>query len=122
MEDLLTSKVIGLAIDVHRDLGPGLLERVYQNCLAYELEKAGIEFEYEKTVPLKYKELSIDCAYRLDFLVEKKLVLELKTVEKITKDHEAQMLTYMKLTDSRLGLLFNFNKKLLKEGIKRFIL
>ena len=114
--DILSNRIIGLAIEVHRNLGPGLLESVYQQCLAYELSKANIKFEMEKTIPIKYKEVNIDCALRSDFIVENSIILELKTVDEILSIHEAQLLTYLKLTSLRLGLIMNFNVKLLKNG------
>ena len=120
--DELSNKVIGLAIDVHRELGPGLLESSYQQCLAYELSKAEIKFELEKEIPVKYKDVKLDCGYRIDLLVDKKLILELKCVEKLLPIHEAQILTYMKLSNIKIGLLINFNVMMLKNGIKRFVL
>lgn len=120
--DALSNKVIGIAIEVHRNLGPGLLESVYQQCLAYELSNAGIKFEIEKAIPIKYKKINIDCALRADFIIENNIILELKTVDRILPIHEAQLLTYLKLTSIRLGLIINFNVKLLKNGIKRVIL
>jgi GxxExxY protein len=120
--DDLTNKVIGLAIEVHRELGPGLLESTYQKCLRYEMDNAGINYIPEKQIPVMYKGKPIDAVYRIDFLVENTLVVELKSLEEILSVHEAQILTYMKLSKMRLGLLINFNVKLLKHGIKRFIL
>jgi len=120
--DDLSNKVIGLALDVHRELGPGLLESTYQQCLAYELSKANIKFEIEKEIPVKYKDVKLDCGYRIDLLVENKLILELKSVEKLLPIHEAQILTYMKLAKIKTGLLINFNVQMLKNGIKRFVL
>jgi len=120
--DDLSNKVIGLALDVHRELGPGLLESTYQQCLAYELSKENIKFEIEKEIPVKYKDVKLDCGYRIDLLVENKLILELKSVEKLLPIHEAQILTYMKLAKIKTGLLINFNVQMLKNGIKRFVL
>jgi GxxExxY protein len=120
--DDLSNKVIGLALDVHRELGPGLLESTYQQCLAYELSKAEIKFELEKEVSVKYKDVKLDCGYRIDLLVDKKLILELKCVEKLLSIHEAQILTYMKLSNIKIGLLINFNVMMLKNGIKRFVI
>ena len=111
-----------MAIEVHRNLGPGLLESVYQQCLAYELSKANIKFEMEKAIPIKYKKVNIDCAFRADFIVDNKIILELKTVEEIIPIHEAQLLTYLKLTEIKLGVILNFKVKLLKDGIKRMVL
>ena len=118
----LTGQVIGYAIEVHSQLGPGLLESVYKKCLVYELEKAGLAVEVEKTLPITYKDVQLDCGYRIDILVENKLILELKAVEKVLGVHEAQVITYMKLANIPTGLLLNFNAKLLKDGLKRFVL
>ncbi|MCG9791419.1 GxxExxY protein [Flavobacterium algicola] len=117
----LTYKVIGLAIEVHRNLGPGLLESAYQACLLYELKKAGFKVEKEIPLPIKYKEIKLEQGYRIDLLIENKLVIELKTVEEFTSVHYAQILTYLKLGNYPLGLLINFNSKILKNNIKRFI-
>jgi GxxExxY protein len=118
----LTAKIIGAAIEVHRHLGPGLLEPTYETCLAYELEQLGLAVERQKTLPLVYKEIHLDQGYRLDLLVEQQVVVELKVVERITPVHEAQMLSYLRLSRCRVGLLFNFNVKLLKDGIRRFVM
>ncbi len=120
--DELSHKVIGLAIEVHRELGPGLLENTYKQCLAYELSQSKINFQMEVELPVKYKNILISCGYRLDILVENKLILELKSVDKILPIHEAQLLTYMKIAPMKIGLLINFNQKILKDGIKRFVL
>ena len=120
--DDLSSKVIGCAIEVHIQLGPGLLESVYRKCLVYELEQAGFALEVEKTLPIRYKGMFLDGGYRIDILVENQLLLELKSVEKILGVHEAQILTYMKLAQIPTGLLLNFNSKLLRDGLKRFVL
>ena len=113
--------VIGLAIEVHRQLGPGLLESAYQECLFYEIKKAGLKVEKEITLPIIYKEIRLDHGYRIDLLVEDKLVVEIKTVENYTSVHFAQILTYLKLGNYPLGLLMNYNSKILKNNIKRFI-
>ena len=118
----LTDKIIGCAIEVHRTLGPGLLESAYQQCLFYELREQGIWVEKEISLPITYKEIKIDHGYRIDSLVENKIVIELKTVEKFTDVHSAQILTYMRLGEYSTGLLINFNSKLLKDGLKRFII
>jgi GxxExxY protein len=118
----LTDKIIGAAIEVHRQLGPGLLESAYQSCLVRELVLEGIPFEQEKPLPVKYKGVNIDCGYRLDFLVDGKVVVELKSVDALQSVHEAQLLTYLKLTDCQVGLLINFNVTLLRNGIKRMVL
>ncbi len=116
----LTEKIIGAAIEVHRTLGPGLLESAYERCLIYELEKIGLRVESQKPLPLVYKGISIEQGYRLDLLVETKVIVELKTVERITDVHEAQILTYLKISGYKIGLLINFNVKILKYGIRRF--
>ena len=121
-ENELSKIIIGCAIDVHRELGPGLLESAYQECLYYELVSKGLKVEKEKSVPIVYKEIKLDHGYRIDLLIEDKVVIELKTVESFTDVHTAQVLTYLKLGDYRLGLLLNFHVKLLKDGIKRIIL
>ena len=121
-EDELSNIVIGLAIKVHKNLGPGLLESSYKECLYYEINKAGLQVEKEKPMPLIYEEVKLDIGYRLDIIVENKLVIEIKSVEALNDVHLAQTLTYLKLSNSKLGLLINFNVKLLKDGIKRVIL
>jgi GxxExxY protein len=118
-ENELSNKVIGIAIKVHKSLGPGLLESAYKECLFYELGKEGLIVTKEKTMPLVYNEVKLDCGYRIDILVEEKLVLEIKSVEAINDVHLAQTLTYMKLGNYKLGLLINFNVVLLKDGIRR---
>ncbi len=118
----LTEKIIGAAIEVHRHLGPGLLESTYEACLEYELQEAGLSVERQKSLPLVYKKIKLDQGYRLDLLVEKQVVVELKTVEKLTPVHNAQLLSYLKLSGCKVGLLINFNVKLLKYGIRRFVL
>lgn len=117
----ITENIIGAAIEVHRTLGPGLLESAYQECLYYELKGMGYSVQKEVSRPIVYKDIALDHGYRIDLLVEHKIVIELKTVEKFTNVHTAQILTYMKLGDYPIGLLLNFNTKLLKNGIKRFI-
>lgn len=117
----LTYKVIGFAIEVHKELGPGLLESAYQECLFYELKKAGLKVEKEKALPIIYKEVKLDHGYRIDLLVENNLVIEIKTVENFTDVHFAQVLTYLKLGEFQVGLLINFHSKILKNNIKRFI-
>ena len=120
--DLLTEKVIGFAIEVHRHLGPGLLESVYEECLCYELNRNGLGFRRQVPLPVVYKGVRLDCGYRLDLVVEDQVILELKTVERLMPIHEAQMLTYMKLSGIPTGLLLNFNTPALKEGIRRLML
>jgi GxxExxY protein len=120
--DGLSNKVIGCSIEVHRNLGPGLLESVYEQCLARELGLNGIEFKLQYPLPITYKNIKLDCAYRIDVLVENQLIIELKSVDDFTEIHIAQTLTYMKLAKIRTGLLINFNVKKLKDGIKRLVL
>ena len=120
-ENELANKIIGIAIEVHRVLGPGLLESAYQECLIYKLQQEGLKAEKEKQMPLVFENVKLDCGYRIDILVENKVVLELKSVEALNDVHMAQTLTYMKLGDYKLGLLINFNVTLLKYGIKRVI-
>jgi GxxExxY protein len=117
----LSARVIGLCIEVHRETGPGLLESAYEECLAYELSRNGISFERQMEMPLRYKEVLLNCGYRLDLLIEGSLVLELKAVAKMEPIYEAQLLTYLKLSKLSLGLLINFNVPVLKDGIKRMI-
>jgi GxxExxY protein len=121
-EQGLTGQIIKAAIEVHRALGPGLLESTYQACLAREFSLQGIGFEQEKILPVEYKGVRLDCGYRLDFLVGGKVVVELKAVDEMHPIHEAQLLTYLKLTGCRVGLLINFNVPVLKKGIKRMAL
>jgi GxxExxY protein len=118
----ITETIIGAAIEVHRHLGPGLLESVYQTCLAKELSLAGLAFEQQKQLPVEYKGLKLECGYRLDFLVERIVVVELKTVDSLLPVHESQLLTYLKLSGCKTGLLLNFNVPVLKSGIKRMVL
>ena len=118
--DPLSAKVIGCAIEVHRSLGPGLLESTYTQCLARELDLQGLTFQLQVPVPVEYKEVRLECGYRLDVLVERQLIVELKAVEEIKNLHKAQLLTYMKLAGVRTGLLINFNVQVLKNGITRF--
>jgi len=117
----ITEIIIGCAIEVHRHLGPGLLESAYEECLCYELQKAGLRFERQKPVPVVYKEIKLECGYRIDILVESCVVVELKTSEAFNPVHEAQILTYMKFAYKTIGLLINFNVTVLKNGIKRYI-
>jgi GxxExxY protein len=119
-KDPFTGMIIGCAIEVHRVLGPGLLESTYQQCLARELELNNIKFQLEYALPVEYKGVRLDCGYRIDVLVENRLILELKAVDEIKGIHKAQLLTYMKLADIQTGLLINFNVKRLIDGINRF--
>jgi len=121
-EEALTEQIIGALIEVHRTLGPGLLESAYQACSAREFSLRQMLFEQEKTLPLEYKGVHVDCGYRLDFIVSGKVIVELKTVEAFQPVHEAQLLTYFRLTGCKVGLLVNFNVPVLKHGIKRMVL
>jgi GxxExxY protein len=116
----LTGVIIGCAIEVHKNLGPGLLESAYEECLSFELEQKGLMIEKQYPVPIVYKDIKLDYGYRIDVLVENTIVLELKVVDAINPVHEAQILTYMKFADKPIGLLINFNVSILKEGIRRF--
>jgi len=117
----LSGKVIGLCIEIHRELEPGLLESAYEECLAYELSNAGLSFERQRSLPVRYKEVQLDCGYRLDFVVENVLILEVKAVTELHPIHDAQLLTYLKLDKKPLGLLINFNVAALKHGVKRVV-
>ncbi len=119
-QDPLTGKVIGCAIEVHKALGPGLLESTYLQCLARELALEEVRFKLEHPLPIEYKGVHLDCGYRIDILVEDQLILELKAVKDIQSIHHAQLLTYLKLSGITTGLLINFNTKVPKDGIKRF--
>ena len=121
IENELSKKIIGCAIEVHKQLGPGLLESAYQECLYYELKQTGLKVKKEKPMPIVYKEVKLDHGYRIDLLVEEKVVIEIKTVEAFNDVHTAQVLTYLRLGKYKLGLLFNFQTTILKNGIKRVI-
>jgi len=118
----ITHEIIGAAIEVHKLLGPGLLESAYEACLCHEFAIRKISFQKQKPIPLVYKEIKLDCGFRLDLLVEKRIVVELKSVDTLAPIHEAIMLTYLRLSGHKLGLLVNFNVSILKEGIRRFIM
>jgi GxxExxY protein len=118
----ITREIIGAAIEVHKQLGPGLLESAYEECLIFELQQKGYKVERQKPVPVIYKEIKLDYGYRIDILVENKVLLELKSIEAIAPVHEAQILTYMKFSGIKIGLLMNFNVTVLKNGLKRFVL
>ena len=120
LDNEITQQIIGAAIEVHKQLGPGLLESAYEECLCHELALRKVNFERQKPIPLVYKEVKLDCGYRLDLLVEGRIVVELKSVDGLGPIHEAIVLTYLKLSGHKLGLLINFNVTLLKDGIKRF--
>ncbi|HRN26311.1 MAG: GxxExxY protein [Ignavibacteriaceae bacterium] len=118
----LTGRIIGCAIDVHKILGPGLLESAYEECLCYELAENKILFERQKPIPVNYKSIKLDAGYRIDILVEKKVVLELKSIDVLAPIHTAQILTYLKFSEKKIGLLINFNVTKLKDGLKRYVL
>jgi len=116
-----TEATIGAAIEVHRALGPGLLESAYQACLAFELAQRGFEVEQQKPLPVVYREVKLDAGYRLDLVVEDKVIVEIKAVDRLERIHEAQLLSYLRLSGCRIGLLINFNVTLLKNGLKRIV-
>ena len=118
--EALASEIVDCCFQVHKALGPGLLESAYQKCLVYELNSRNLKVESEVALPISYKGVELDCGYRIDILVEDKILLELKSVEKIIPVHTAQIISYLKLSDKKLGFLVNFNVSLLKDGIKRF--
>ena len=120
-EKELTERIIGAAIEVHRALGPGLLESAYESCLCYELVQRDISFERQKPLPIQYKDVRIDCGYRTDLVIDGRVIIELKSVENILPIHEAQLLTYLKLSDIKVGLLINFNVPVLVEGVRRLV-
>jgi len=117
----ISGKIIGAAIEVHKRLGPGLLESAYEECLCCEMALRGIKFERQISLPLNYKGRHLDCGYRLDLLVEDKIIVELKSVESLEPIHDAQLLTYLKLKNAHLGLIINFNVMMLKDGIRRLV-
>jgi len=120
--DQLTERIIGSAIDVHRELGPGLLESAYEECLCLELKLKELDFRRQVPLPVVYKTIKLDCGYRMDVVVEGKVVLELKTVERLLPVHDAQLLTYLRLSGLRTGLLLNFHTDVLRNGIRRLVL
>lgn len=122
VDNKLTEKVIGSAIKVHSELGPGLLESAYEECLYFELNKSGLHAEKQKPLPLKYYDVVLECGYRVDLLIENKLIVEIKACESLTDVHKAQVLTYLKLSGCKLGLLINFNVTKLVNGVRRLIL
>jgi GxxExxY protein len=121
-DNQITHEIIGAAIEVHKHLGPGLLESAYEECLFHELQLRNLKVERQKPVPVVYKETKLECGYRLDLLVEGKIVVELKSVEGLGPIHEAIMMTYLRMSGHKLGLLINFNGNVLKDGVRRFIL
>jgi GxxExxY protein len=119
--DGITRRIIGAAIEVHRNVGPGLLESAYEVCLAFELEKLQLKIARQVPLPLLYKEVKLDCSYRLDMVVEDEVVVEIKAVEKLMPIHEAQVLSYLRISRRKVGLLINFHERLLKNGLKRIV-
>ncbi len=121
LEDDLTGKIIGAAIEVHRHLGAGLLESTYETCLIFELQQQGLQVERQKELPLVYKNVRLNCGYRLDLVVEDRVIIEIKSVENLLSIHESQLLSYLKISKYRVGLLINFNVLVLKQGVRRLI-
>ncbi len=119
--DSITRRIIGAAIEVHRRLGPGLLESAYETCLAYELRQIGYEIEQQKSLPIVYKEVRLDCGYRLDLVVEDSVIVEVKAVEQLAPIHDAQLLSYLRLSEKKVGLIINFHVRVLKNGLKRIV-
>ena len=119
--DKISHRIIGAAIEVHRHLGPGLLESAYQSCLAFELKQLGLKVEEQKPLPVVYKQVKLDCGYRLDLVVEDEIIVEIKAIEKLLPIHDAQLLSYLRLAKKRAGLLMNFHVPVLKNGLKRIV-
>ena len=117
----ITESIIGAAIEVHRALGPGLLESAYEECLTFELMQRGLKVEQQKPLPVVYREVKLDCGYRLDLLVEEAVIVEVKAVDRLAPIHQAQLLSYLRLSGCKVGLLINFNVKVLKDGIRRVV-
>lgn len=122
LENIITEKIIGCAIEVHKNLGPGLLESAYEECLFYELQQSGFHVKKQVPLPLVYKNIKLDAGYRIDLLVDNKVIVEIKSIDAIAEIHKAQLMTYMKLADIKIGLLLNFNVTRLKDGIIRWII
>ena len=122
IQEQLTEQIIGAAIEVHRELGPGLLESAYEECICHELHLRGLSFQRQANLPISYKGLNLDCGYRLDIVVEDSVLIELKSIEQILPIHQAQLLTYLHLSGQKVGLLINFNVSVLKNGIVRRVL
>jgi GxxExxY protein len=120
-ENRLTEKIIGCAIEVHKGLGPGLLESAYEECLCYELNAANLKLERQVSLPVIYKDVNLDCGYRMDIVVENTVIVEIKAIERILPVHEAQLLSYLKLYNKKVGLLLNFHVSILKSGLKRMV-
>jgi GxxExxY protein len=121
-DSALSNRVIGLAIEVHRQLGPGLLESVYETCLCYELKESGLAYDRQTPLPITYKTIKLDAGFRMDVVVNEELVVEVKSVDRLMAIHEAQMMTYLRLSSKRVGLLMNFNTVVLKDGLKRIVM
>ncbi len=119
--DLITRRIIGAAIEVHRHLGPGLLESAYEKCLAFELRERGLKVEEQKPLPVTYKGVTLECGYRLDLIVEDAVVVEVKAIEQLAPIHDAQMLSYLRISGKHVGLLLNFHVRVLKDGLKRIV-
>jgi GxxExxY protein len=119
--DRITEKIIGCAIEVHKGLGPGLLESAYEECLCYELKQIGLKFERQVSLPVVYKGVKLDCGYRMDIVVENSVIVEVKAVENLIPVHDAQLLSYLKLYNKKVGLLMNFHVPILKKGLKRIV-
>jgi len=119
--DRITENIIGAAIEVHRALGPGLLESAYEACLTFELVQRGLKVEQQKPLPVIYQEVKLDCGYRLDLLVEESVIVEVKAVDRLAPIHQAQLLSYLRLSGCKVGLLMNFNVKVMKDGIRRVV-
>ena len=119
--DEISHRIIGAAIEVHRHLGPGLLESAYQSCLTYELKQLGLKVEEQRSLPVIYKDVRLDCGYRLDLVVEDEIIIEIKAIEKLLLIHEAQLLSYLRIAKKRVGLLMNFHVSVLKNGLKRIV-
>ena len=117
----ITGMIISAAINVHRTLGPGFLESAYEACMVYELAQAGLKVEQQKPLPIVYREVKLECGYRLDLMIENEVIIEIKLIEKLMPIHQAQLLSYLKLSECKVGLLINFNVKVLKDGIKRVV-
>ena len=117
----VTEAIISVAVDVHRALGPGLLESAYEACMVYDLAKAGLKVEQQKPLPIVYRGIKLECAYRLDLMIDNEVIVEIKSVEKLLPIHQAQLLSYLKLSECKVGLLINFNVKMLKNDIKRVV-
>jgi GxxExxY protein len=119
--DQISRRIIGAAIEVHRPLGPGLLESAYETCLAYELKQLGFRIEQQKPLPVVYKDVKLDCGYRLDIVVEDAIILEVKAIEQLAPIHDAQLLSYLRISGLKVGLLINFHVRVLKNGLKRIV-